>query len=94
MPVTKSAIKKLRRDRVREAQRDERRAMLRDTLRKVRKQSISLDSAFSVVDKSAKLRLIHDNKADRLKSRISRFLAAPQKKSTSSRSKTSASASK
>jgi small subunit ribosomal protein S20 len=73
MPVIKSAIKKLRKDKKRTVAND----LLRDQLQravKIAKRSgtaADVQAAFSVVDKAAKMHLIHANKAARVKSRLS-----------------------
>lgn len=77
MPVIKSAIKKLRKDRALELRNDEFRAQLKDTLRKVRKNTSDLSvlqEAYSVVDKAAKKNLIHKNKAARMKAQIAKTI--------------------
>lgn len=78
MPVIKSAIKKLRQDRKREKRNDD----LRDDLKSVVRQAKKVKSgkavaqAVSVVDKAAKNKIIHANKAARLKSSLTK-LAKP-----------------
>lgn len=79
MPVIKSAIKKLRHDRAKTTQNDMVRANLRDVMRKVRKNDISLSEAYSVVDKNVKLHLLHPNKGARLKSKIAAVVPNPAK---------------
>lgn len=77
MPLIKSAIKKLRQDRVRESRNDEFRKKLRDTLRQTKKSTAGikvLQEAYSVVDKAAKMNLMHANKAARLKSQIAKSI--------------------
>jgi small subunit ribosomal protein S20 len=72
MPLIKSAIKKLRQDRKREIARDEFRKKLQDTLRATKKQptSAKVQEAYSVIDKAAKMHIMHSNKAARLKSQF------------------------
>ncbi len=85
MPVIKSAIKKLRKDRKREAQNDEFRKKMRDVLRKVKKDDSDvsvLAEAYETVDKAAKKRIIHHNKAARLKSQIAKTIAPAKKAKT------------
>jgi len=89
MPVTKSATKKLRRDKRRTAHNDDVRALLRDTMRRVRKGTITTPEAYAVVDKTAKINLIHPNKAARLKSKIATVLPNPAKKKASVKSSAS-----
>lgn len=77
MPVIKSAIKKLRKDRVRELDNDKFRAQIKDVVRKVRKNTSDLSvlqEAYSTVDKAAKKNLIHKNKAARMKAQIAKTI--------------------
>lgn len=79
MPVIKSAIKKLRQDKVREKQNDGLRDMLKSSVRKAKKSKTgkSVAKAISVVDKAAKKNIIHTNKASRLKASLSK-IAKPE----------------
>lgn len=79
MPVIKSAIKKLRQDKVREKQNDELRDMLKSTVRNAKKTKTgkSVSKAISVVDKAAKKNIIHTNKASRLKASLTK-IAKPE----------------
>ena len=74
MPVIKSAIKKLRQ----EKQNDQIRELLKSAIRAAKKAKTgkSVTTAISKVDKAAKLNIIHENKAARLKSSLSK-LAKP-----------------
>ncbi len=78
MPVIKSAIKKLRQDRKKEKQNDQIRELLKSAIRAAKKAKTgkSVTTAISKVDKAAKLNIIHENKAARLKSSLSK-LAKP-----------------
>ena len=78
MPLIKSAIKKLRQDKKREAARDEFRKKLQDTLRATKKQTTpaKVQEAYSVIDKAAKMHLMHKNKAARIKSQFAHKIAA------------------
>jgi len=78
MPVIKSAIKKLRQDRKKEKQNDQIRELLKSAIRAAKKARTgkSVTTAISKVDKAAKLNIIHENKAARLKSSLSK-LAKP-----------------
>lgn len=78
MPVIKSAIKKLRQDKKREKENDLLRNSLKSTVRiaKKDKSSKSVTKAISTVDKAAKHKIIHTNKAARLKAALSK-LAKP-----------------
>jgi small subunit ribosomal protein S20 len=76
MPVTKSAIKKLRQDKKREEVRDVFERTVRIALRKAQKEK-SLDtvkSAVSLIDKAVKKHIYHSNKAGRLKSSLAKLL--------------------
>lgn len=76
MPITKSAVKKLRHDRARAVQNEIARRKLKSLIKKTRKSptSTSLSEAFSGIDKAAKHRLLHANAAGRIKSRLSKLL--------------------
>ncbi len=78
MPVIKSAIKKLRQDKKKEKQNDAIREQLKSAIRSAKKVKTgkSVTKAISKVDKAAKLNIIHNNKAARLKSSLSK-LAKP-----------------
>lgn len=93
MPVIKSAIKKVRKDKVRTLRNQKRKDSLKSLIKKVRvsKSTASLKEAFSALDKAAKVNLIHKNKASRLKSRLSKMVAQPavtsEKKASNPRKK-------
>jgi len=74
MPIIKSAIKKVRKDKTRTARNKKRELNLKSLVKKARisKLAKDLQSAFSALDKAAKVKLIHPNKAARLKSRLSK----------------------
>lgn len=74
MPLIKSAIKKVRKDKVRTARNKKRESILKTLIKKARvtKSAKNLQATFSALDKAAKVKLIHPNKAARLKSRLSR----------------------
>jgi small subunit ribosomal protein S20 len=76
MPVTKQAEKKLRHDKIRSAYTAKKRELLRDKIKLFRKtpSQKSLPAVFQILDKAVKTHLIHKNKADRLKSRLSKLL--------------------
>jgi small subunit ribosomal protein S20 len=80
MPVIKSAIKKLRRDKKREKANDSFRQDLDLAIHAAKKQKTakSVSSAVSMVDKGVKKNLIHKNTAARIKSSLSK-LAKPAK---------------
>jgi len=76
MPVTKQAIKKVRQDK--------KKAIYNARLRRAYKKAVSdfrknpgsalLTSAFSALDRAAKVNVIHNNTASRLKSRLSKLV--------------------
>ncbi len=74
MPIIKSAIKKVRKDKVRTARNKKRGLNLKSLIKKSRtsKSAKDLQAVFSALDKAAKVKLIHPNKAARLKSRLSK----------------------
>ncbi|MDD5147617.1 MAG: 30S ribosomal protein S20 [Candidatus Daviesbacteria bacterium] len=77
MPIIKSAIKKVRKDRTRTARNKKREAALKALIKKVRasKTAKDLQATFSALDKAAKVHLIHPNKSARLKSRLSKLIS-------------------
>lgn len=84
MPIIKSAIKKVRKDKGRTARNKKRELRLKSKIKKARisKSSKDLQAAFSALDKAAKVKLIHPNKAARLKSRLSKGINQPIYKKT------------
>lgn len=74
MPIIKSAIKKVRKDKARTARNKKRGLALKALVKKARvtKSAKDIQAAFSALDKAAKVNLIHKNKASRLKSRLSK----------------------
>lgn len=76
MPITTSALKKLRQDKVKNLANDKIRAGVRAAVKafRVKKNESLLGKAFSALDKAAKSRVIHKNKAARLKSKLARWL--------------------
>ena len=74
MPIIRSAIKKVRKDKTRTYRNDKRESALKSLIKKARygKSAKDLQAAFSALDKAAKVKLIHPNKAARLKSRLSK----------------------
>lgn len=85
MPIIKSAIKKMRKDKLRTKRNQVREDNLRSLIKKTRieKSAESLTAVFSALDKAVKVNLIHKNRANRLKSRLSKgnsqTAAAPKK---------------
>lgn len=76
MPIIKSAIKKVRKDKTRTARNRRRELILKSAVKKARisKSPKDLQAVFSALDKAAKVKLIHKNKAARLKSRLSKTM--------------------
>jgi len=74
MPIIRSAIKKVRKDKTRTARNKKRETALKALLKKARasKDKKTIQEVFSALDKAAKVKLIHPNKAARLKSRLSK----------------------
>jgi len=76
MPITKQAEKKLRHDKIRTITNANKKRALRENIKQFRKKPTqkSLSSVFQILDKSVKTDVIHKNKADRLKSRLTKLL--------------------
>jgi small subunit ribosomal protein S20 len=78
MPNIRSARKKLRKDTKREAANVSYKNTVKKTVKNMskingkEKSAEEISKAFSIIDKAAKKKLIHPNKAARLKSQISR----------------------
>ncbi|OGG09016.1 hypothetical protein A2154_04215 [Candidatus Gottesmanbacteria bacterium RBG_16_43_7] len=77
MPITKQAVKKLRRDRRAATRNAIIKRELKEVIKKFRKKPSgkALTVAFSKLDIAVKKRVIHANKASRLKSRLARSLS-------------------
>jgi small subunit ribosomal protein S20 len=78
MPLLKQARKKMRHDKKRTIQNKDRKIALKKLVKNMRKtpSSANLTSVFSGLDKAVKTNLIHKNKANRIKSRLSKTLSA------------------
>jgi small subunit ribosomal protein S20 len=76
MPITRQASKKLRHDRVRTKQNQKIRDSVKPLVKKARKTPTtkSISVAYASLDKAVKMRIMHKNKAARLKSRLSKRL--------------------
>jgi len=76
MPITTSALKKLRQDKRRNLANNKIRSSLRAAIKAVRlkKSEPLLGKAFSALDKAVKSHIIHRNKSARLKSKLARWL--------------------
>lgn len=77
MPNIQSAKKKLRQDIKRTKRNERQRQAIDRAVSALKKKGHTKDqarSAYSIIDKAAKNKVIHKNKAARLKSRVSRLL--------------------
>lgn len=81
MPNVKSAEKRMRTNAIRNERNRAFRSRLRSALKKVRTAdgaetgAVALREAASLLDRAARKRIIHPNKAARAKSRLSAFIA-------------------
>lgn len=78
MPITPSAIKKMRRDQKKTLVNRRTKSNLTTRI-KIFRANPSVDTLpqiFSVLDRAAKTYLIHRNRANRLKSRLSRLISS------------------
>ena len=75
MPIIRSAIKKVRKDKKRTKINKKRENALKSLIKKARieKSAQSLKEAYSALDKAVKVNLIHTNKAARLKSKLAKL---------------------
>lgn len=89
MPVTKQARKKLRKDLRREKKNRQLKSNFKKTLKNTRKSPTlkKLSAASKVIDKAAKKKVIHKNKAARLKSRLARLSKSGASSNLSSKKK-------
>lgn len=96
MPIIKSAIKKVRKDKVRTARNQKRETALKSLIKKARvsKSAKDLQAVFSALDKSVKVKLIHPNKAARLKSRLSKGITGSSIKKATEKTSSQKSAKK
>ncbi|MBI4029000.1 MAG: 30S ribosomal protein S20 [Candidatus Blackburnbacteria bacterium] len=78
MPILKSAKKALRHDRRNRAQNNKRIQAYREAVKAFRTKPAKglLEKAFSALDRAVDNKVIHTNKASRLKSRLSKMLTA------------------
>jgi len=76
MPITRSAIKKLKQDKRRRLENVLVMEKTRKTIKKFRKNPSvkTLPDVFSAIDTNVKKHIFHPNKASRLKSRLSKLL--------------------
>lgn len=87
MPILKSAIKKLRKDKKRTKINKNRRRVLKKLIKEAQqtKSNPKILKAISFIDKMAKVHLIHENKAGHLKSRLSKLISQKSKKTEKKR---------
>ena len=80
MPVIKSAIKKLKQDKKRQKQNENVEQKMIEVYKKALKvkSDKTAASAFSAIDKAVKAKIIHKNKAARLKAKLAK--GKPEKK--------------
>ena len=90
MPIIRSAIKKVRKDKMRTGRNKKRKDSLKTLIKKVRtsRSAKDLQAVYSALDKAAKVKLIHPNKASRLKSRLSKGVKGTLPKTTLSKKPT------
>ena len=78
MPIIKSAIKKVRKDKKRTAQNLNYLKAIKELFKKIKKGSKDkmelIKAYYSKIDKAVKKKVIHKNKGSRLKSKVSKFL--------------------
>ena len=87
MPISRSAKKALRVNRRKTALNRYRKALVKDAIKNVDEKSVN--TAVSMIDKAAKWKLIHKNKAARLKSQITKkFGTKPSRTTKTAKSKT------
>lgn len=81
MPILKSAAKKLKQDlkRAKVNRRYRQKYRLAIKTARIKPTVKTLQAASQALDRAAKVRVIHPNKAGRLKSRLSRLLKKPKK---------------
>ena len=84
MPVTKSARKKLKKDRARTVENKKIENLFKSAIKKGQKNKTEklVIQAIKMIDKAAKKNIIHKNKASRLKSKISKLIRKKVSKKT------------
>ncbi|MCX8009077.1 MAG: 30S ribosomal protein S20 [Patescibacteria group bacterium] len=75
MPITKQAIKKTKRDQKARERNQEKRDLVKNTIKLYRKSPTQqlLQKVFSLIDKGVKYGILKKNKSSRLKSRLSKI---------------------
>ncbi len=81
MPILKSAIKKMRQDKITTAKNRAQKEAVKDQIKKFLKEKTveSYNKTASMIDRLAKKKVWHKNKAARLKSRFSKKLVPIKK---------------
>ena len=86
MPIIQSAKKALKQSRSRQAENLKKKKAIKEAIKKTATVK-DLAKAQSVLDKAAKTKYIHKNKASRLKSRLAKRVAASKTEATAKKSK-------
>lgn len=81
MPVIKSAKKKLRQDKEKEKINNRIRDLFKKAVKKAKQSptAANIKAAFKIIDKTVKAKIIHKNKAARLKSSLSKLVKKGKK---------------
>lgn len=84
MPVTKSARKKLRKDKTRTRENRKIENLFKYAVKKAQKSKTEkvVKDTIKLVDKAAKKNIIHKNKASRIKSKLSKLISKKAVKKT------------
>jgi small subunit ribosomal protein S20 len=82
VPNIQSAKKKLKQDKIKTKRNLKYKHLIDRAIKSVKKEKDqqSIKKAYSIIDKAAKKRVIHKNKAARLKSRIGKLMKKNEKK--------------
>lgn len=82
MPVTKQAIKKVRQDKRKTAINLKRKLAYKKAVHDFRRAPTAkaLPAVFAALDRAAKTKVVHPNRAARLKSRLSKLIASDKTK--------------
>lgn len=72
MPIIKSAIKKMKQDKIRTKRNFSYKEAFKALFKSGNKGKNDLKKAYSIIDKAAKKKVIHKNKAARLKAKFTR----------------------
>lgn len=80
MPIIRSAKKKMRQDKTKKASNSITTKKYKEAIKKTRTSAVksigkAIGTAFAAIDKAAKKKVIHRNKANRLKSRLAKSVA-------------------